>query len=66
VEAEMRIPNAKGGVWDPARIAKLVQLIQDVVNAAEMVDEADAAVASNKIKNHFIFERPRDKVGVTK
>ena len=39
VHAEVRIPSSESGAWDAARCGKLVDLISDYVEAAELVDE---------------------------
>ena len=40
VVVEVSIPSAAGGQWSEARIAKLIEMIQRTVEAAEMVDAA--------------------------
>lgn len=38
IHAEVRIPSAEAGTWDPARLGKLIGLIRDYTEAAELVD----------------------------
>lgn len=40
VYAEVKVPSAEAGTWSPARQGKLLQLIRDYVEAAEVVDDA--------------------------
>lgn len=40
VVVEKAIPSAAGGQWSEARIAKLVETIEQTIEAAEMVDSA--------------------------
>lgn len=41
VHGEFRVPHAEAGTWSVQRTAKLMDLIEDYVAAAEMVDAAD-------------------------
>lgn len=40
IQAEIPVPNAKALPWDHSRMAKLMELIEQYVEAAEMVDAA--------------------------
>lgn len=48
IAGEMRIPAAANGQWSPARIAKLIQTVEDTVSAAEMVDAAEVEIEGKR------------------
>lgn len=51
IQADVAIPNAEAGQWDAPRIARLMELIEQYVEAAEMVDGAMTAIyMSDKIE----------------
>lgn len=53
VQAELEIPSAPGGSWDEVRVAKLVSLIREMVEAAELVDSAELEIIKPKIGLFF-------------
>jgi hypothetical protein len=48
IAGEVRIPSAAHGQWSPARLAKLAEMIEQTVEAAEMVDAAERETESTK------------------